>query len=570
MPEPTIGIIGGRGRMGKLFATFFKDRGLKVLISDKATKLSNKELAEKADITIISVPIDVTERVIMEVIPHLTKDSALMDFTSVKAAPVKAMLKAKCEVLGMHPMFGDSNPIPGQTIIITETRKSKTHSKWMENFLKEHGADIRKMTPKEHDKMMSLAQGIIHFADITFAEALRRSKLPVRELLKYTSKASELKVQLAARVIDQDSGLYGNMQIANANNPKVFKIYKKVIDDYLKIIDKKDNNKFKKLFQANKDHFKSYCHEAYNDSSALIDRLQEIHRSRARQEKELKPGKTSIATLGPKNTYSHLAAQKYQEKRKLKNSIYFAKTIDEIFELTENGKVKEGIVPIENKLHGTVRETLDGLFSKKVHIKEEVSIPINHSLITHPHAKSSDVKVIISHSQALNQCKKYLKKNFPKAELKAYSSTAAAVRKLLLSNNKSFAAIAPAIAARNTGLKILAEGIQDEKENSTTFVILNKGEQKLSKKTDPKTTQTKTSVAFYFKADSPGSLFTVFKDFADAKINMTKIESRPTKARFGDYIFFLDFEGGISTPKINKTLQKVAKKVARLKILGSY
>ncbi|MBT4916963.1 prephenate dehydratase [Candidatus Peregrinibacteria bacterium] len=570
MNQPTIGIIGGKGRMGKLFVTFFKDRGLKVLVSDKGTKLSNKELAEKADITIVSLPIDVTEKVIKEIIPHLRKDSALMDFTSVKTFPVKAMLKAKCEVLGMHPMFGDSNPIPGQTIILTETRKSKTLSRWMEDFLIEHGADIKKMTPKEHDKMMSLAQGIIHFADITFAEALRRSKLPIRELLTYTSKASELKVQLAARVIDQDPGLYGNMQINNANNPKVFKIYKKVIDDYLRIINKKDHNKFKKMFEANKNHFKSYCKEAYDDSSALIDRLQEIHRSRARQEKESKPRNTNIATLGPKNTYSHLAAQKYLEKKKLKTPLYFAKTIDEIFELTESGKVKEGIAPIENKLHGTVRETLDGLFLKKVHISESISIPINHALIAHPHAKPSDIKFVISHSQALNQCKKYLKKHFPKAELKAYSSTAAAVRKLLISNSKNFAAIAPAIAAHQTSLKILAEGIQDEKENSTTFLIVNKGEQKLAKKTDPKAAQSQTSIAFYFKADSPGSLFSVFKDFADAKINMTKIESRPTKAHFGDYIFFLNFEGSIYHPKINKTLQKIAKKVARLKVLGSY
>ena len=108
----------------------------------------------------------------------------------------------------------------------------------------------------------------------------------------------------------------------------------------------------------------------------------------------------------------------------------------------------------------------------------------------------------------------------------------------------------------------MAENIEDEEGNSTTFLVIRKGTAKNS--------GLKTSIAFHFSADAPGSLFTVFKDFADARINMTKIESRPTKARFGDYIFYLDFEGGLTEPKVKKILKAVGKKVAKLKILGSY
>jgi prephenate dehydrogenase len=123
---PIIGIIGGQGRMGHLFHEFFVERGIKVLISDLNTKLKNKELVEKSDITIVSVPIDKTKNVIKEILPYLKKSSAITDFTSVKEMPVKEMLNAKdgVEVFSMHPMFGNSNPIPGQTIILCETKKS--------------------------------------------------------------------------------------------------------------------------------------------------------------------------------------------------------------------------------------------------------------------------------------------------------------------------------------------------------------------------------------------------------------------------------------------------------------
>ncbi len=556
MVKPIIGIIGGKGRMGSLFAAFFRERGVPVLISDVGTKLTNKELAEKSDITIVSVPIDYTEKVIREVLPYV-KDS-IMDFTSVKEMPVKAMLKGRKEVLGMHPMFGNSNPIPNQTIILTPTKKSGKWSKWLENFLLENNVKVIKMSPKEHDKIMNIAQGLIHFAEITFADALRRTKLPVRELLKYTGRASELKVQLAARLIDQDPGLYGNIQIQNPQALKSLKAFKDSVDELIKIVAKKDLLKFKKYFEQNKKFYGSYTKEAYVDSSYLIDKLLEKQNS-AKKSPTNKPQKKQIAVLGPMNTHTHLAAQKYSPQ----SSFFFARTIDEVFELVESGKVRQGIVPIENKLNGTIRETLDNLFARKVHIKDEINIPIHHCLIAFADSHAKNIKKIFSHNQALAQCGKYLKKNFPKAELIETASTGAAIENLITTNNLSLAAIAPEVAA-GKNLKILAKNIEDQSENSTTFVIVEKGQPKAE------TNAKKTSIAFHFSADSPGSLFAVLQDFAENKINITKIESRPTKARFGDYIFYLDFEGSLGEAKVKKALKAIGDKVAKLKILGSY
>lgn len=605
--NPVVGIIGGRGRMGRLFADFFKQGLLgvrpKVLIADIGTRLKNKELAERSDIIIISVPIDKTEKVIAEVLPHIRPDSAIMDFTSIKEMPVRAMLKGKCEVLGMHPMFGNTNPIPGQTVIFCPTKKSGHWSKWMENFLLKNGVRIEKMTPSEHDKTMNIAQGLIHFAEITFADAIRRCRLPIRQLLKYTGKASELKIQLAARIIAQDAGLYGSIQIANPYALKSLREFSKSIEELLKIVAKKDLPGFKKYFEKNRKFYGKYLSEAYGDSSYLIDKLLELKSgySKKASSRPRKPAKNDLALLGPANTFSHIAADKYSNAPK-----YFAHDIDEVFDLVEKGTVAAGLVPIENKLHGSVRETLDALFSKNVQITGELTIPIHHCLICHAHAKRSDIKNIISHSQAISQCKKYLQKNFPRTETESVTSTGAAIEKLLSSNDKSLAVIAPETALQNGKLKILAKNIEDEEANATTFVVIRQGlcpsdgrqhlrddenyprgqvsrtfpESSNSHKTSiapvkattyhSSRTPAKTSIAFYFNADAPGSLFTVFQDFAAAKINLTKIESRPTRKQFGDYIFYLDFSGHISEPRIQKVLKTVEHKVAKLKVLGSY
>lgn len=570
---PTIGIIGGKGRMGRLFSEFFQERGLEVLISDVGTKLTNKEVAEKADITIVSVPIDYTEKVIKEILPHVNSGAALMDFTSIKTIAVNAMLKGKCEVLGLHPMFGNSNPIPGQTVIICPTKKSGKWSLWLENFLKNQNVKIEKMSAQEHDKIMNVVQGLIHFAEITFADGLRRTGMTIDELLRFTGKASELKVQLAARIIDQDPGLYGNIQIQNPYALNSLKAFQKSVEELLKIVRKKDLKNFKKYFEKNRKFLGKYTKEAYHDSTYLIDKFQELQKNKKQETKAQKPAQDNLAVLGPKNTFSDMAATEYLEKNGLKLKKYFAKDIEEIFELVEQGKVDHGLVPIENKLNGSVRESLDALFRKKVHITNEMNLAIHHCLMVLAVSKKSEIKTIVSHSQALSQCRKYLRKNFPNANLEESPSTAAALEKLIATNNKTLAVIAPKQAAVDkNNLKILAENIEDENDNSTTFVAINREEMTLdnSGKISEKTSANKTSIAFHFSADAPGSLFSVFKEFADAKINMTKIESRPTKKQFGDYIFYLDFDGSITDPHIQKTLKSVEQKVARLKILGSY
>ncbi|MBD3330710.1 prephenate dehydratase [Candidatus Peregrinibacteria bacterium] len=557
--KPIIGIIGGKGKMGRLMASFFHDKGIKVRISDKNTKLTNKKLAETSDITIISVPLDKTRDVINKVLFHIKPHCAIMDLSSLKEMPIKEMLKGKCEVMGMHPMFGESNPVPGQRIIICETPRSGKWSKWMQKFLKENGVKLSKMSPSEHDKTMSIVQALIHFSDIAFMDCLRELDLPLKKILKYTSLASELKIELAGRLLNQDSNLYGNMQILNRNNPKVLRSYLKSIEKLFNIVQKKDLNAFIKYFDTNFKEFKSFNKEAYKESSILIDKMIENRRA-SHKDSSIKPKKTDLATLGPKNSFSELAAETYAPN----TNKFFTQTIEEVFDLVKKGRVKEGICPIENSLHGTVRETIDSLFKNNVHICKKFSIPIHHCLIALPQTKAKDIKTVISHSQALNQCKKYLRKHFPKSERLQYSSTSAALERLINTNNRNLAVIANEQAASRLGLKCLSKNIEDNNKNSTEFIVIRKG------KSIPQKTDTHASIAFHFDKDSPGTLAGIFKIFADAGVNLTKIESRPTKAIYGDYIFYLDFEGNPQESKIAKTLKMVESRVAKLKLLGSY
>jgi len=595
--NPKIGIIGGKGRMGKLFAAFFREKALEVFVSDLGTELSNIELAKKSDIIIVSLPIDFTEKVISEVLPFIKKDAAITDLTSVKFPAVNAMLKGKCEVFGMHPMFADTHPIPGQTIIMCETEKSGKYYKWMEELLLKNTVKIIKLSAEEHDETMSIAQGVLHFADIAFTDALRKMKMPVKEIFKYCSMASQVKIQLAARLVAQDAGLYANIQIANKKNLEALKKYQKSIEDLVKIVENKDVEGFKKYFNKNKEFLGEYAKEAFVDSTYLIAKFLEKQGKQEQNkiENKILAQKTDIALLGPKYTFTDLGASKFIKTNELKNKKYYTKTISKVIDLVQNGEVEMGLIPIENKIQGTVRETLDGLFYNKVHIIDSVKIPIHHNIIALSGVQKSEIKQIYSHPQALRQCKKYLKKNFPNAELLSITSTAAAAEKVSISSSKSIAAIASELAAEKPNLQIIDTNIEDQKGNETEFIIIKKGDYILKKNSPSITVQASlssslsistslktstttpqidphptTSLAFYFAKDTAGSLFEILKEFAAAKINMTKIESRPTQESFGEYIFFINCEASINDMKMQKLLEKIETKVAYLKVLGGY
>ncbi len=158
MKKPLIGIIGGKGKMGHWFKLFFQEQGLDVIIADQGTTLSNQELAEKADIVIISVPIRLTESVIKEVRNYVRPEALLTDFTSIKSNPVKEMKKARSGVLGMHPLFGPLQTDFKRTNIVFCRVKDNNWVIFLKKLFQKNGAKIIEISPKEHDQQVAFLQ----------------------------------------------------------------------------------------------------------------------------------------------------------------------------------------------------------------------------------------------------------------------------------------------------------------------------------------------------------------------------------------------------------------------------
>jgi prephenate dehydratase len=223
----------------------------------------------------------------------------------------------------------------------------------------------------------------------------------------------------------------------------------------------------------------------------------------------------------------------------------------------------EGIVPIENSLEGSVTETLDVLIhDPRLLIRSELVMAIEHCLLARPGVEASDVRAIYSHPQALAQCRGFLERCFPKAEVVAALSTAAAVEEMVARDGA--AAIGNRRAAQTYSVAILAQGIQDRSDNLTRFVIL-------ALESHPATGRDKTSLAFTFAVeDQPGLLVGALQEFSQRQISLSKVESRPSKERLGTYIFLVDVDGHRGDANQAEALGRVEAKCSFFRVLGSY
>jgi prephenate dehydratase len=263
-----------------------------------------------------------------------------------------------------------------------------------------------------------------------------------------------------------------------------------------------------------------------------------------------------IATLGPEGTFSHEAVLKYDKKA----DILFKNTIWDVFESVKRNEVDKGIAPIENSVSGTVGLTFDALMDFELLISNEIILPIRHNLAGT--GNINDIKKIFSNTQAYAQCEKFIREKLNSVEIIPTASNAKAAEELSKIKDKSYAAIVPELAMKKYKLKCITADIQDSRFNVTRFVVLDS-------KVAKKTTTDRTSIAIYPHMDKPGLLYTLVGEFATRKINLTKIESRPSKGRLGDYIFFIDLQGHKDEKEVKSAFKAIEKNFF-LKILGSY
>ncbi|MFX0163087.1 MAG: prephenate dehydratase [Candidatus Hodarchaeota archaeon] len=282
---------------------------------------------------------------------------------------------------------------------------------------------------------------------------------------------------------------------------------------------------------------------------------------------DLLRGKRSrMAFLGPRGTFSEEAAHKFSLN--IPSEFIPVNTIEGIIRGVEKSRFDYGVIPIENSVEGSVPATLDLLAEagENAKICAEVILPVIHFLVTKEKIEFEEIAEIYSHPHALAQCRSFITKNIPHAKLVDTYSTADAAKKVATSEEINITAICSKSAAQLYNLTILAENIQDLKINATRFAILTNQDEETIK---PDETY-KTSIVLYLLENRPGALHDVLEEFATRQIDLTRIESRPTKKTMGDYLFYFDFIGHRKDPIVKEALEGIKKYVGELKILGSF
>ncbi len=265
-----------------------------------------------------------------------------------------------------------------------------------------------------------------------------------------------------------------------------------------------------------------------------------------------------IAFQGEPGAYSEAALLEYFKSGALPVGL---SRFEDVFEVVEQEKCDLGFIPIENSLAGSIHRNYDLLREHQLHIVGETTLRVRHCLIAAPGAQQSQIRKVISHPQALDQCRVSLNR-WPSIEIEPVYDTAGAVKQLAESRDPSVAAIASHRAAEIYGMQILAEGIEDDAANYTRFLVLSRFP------VDPGT-DAKTSIVLSL-VNEPGSLFKALSVFALRDINLTKLESRPLIGQPGNYLFYIDFAGSTSDEKVKRALNHLQEYASFLRVLGSY
>lgn len=265
-----------------------------------------------------------------------------------------------------------------------------------------------------------------------------------------------------------------------------------------------------------------------------------------------------ISYLGPIGTFSYEAAKNNASQN---DELIESTTITQAINKLISDEVQEAVVPLENSIQGSVFETIDNLLSNELlYIKKDFALSISHNLLINKNTNVNDITEIISHPQALAQCRKYLNQNFPNAILTETISTATAAK--LIVDKVNSACISNLSCKDLYNLELVESNIQENDHNKTRFVVLTK-ENTLNSNKD--------KISIYFSTlNKPGELYKILGLFNIFNVNLSKIESRPAKTILGEYVFWIDFENDATNKSIPILLDEIKKRCSSFRILGCY
>ena len=269
-----------------------------------------------------------------------------------------------------------------------------------------------------------------------------------------------------------------------------------------------------------------------------------------------------VGYLGPPGTFGEQVALLYLKQAGIDASLHPLDSHTRVVRAVDAGETAYGVVAVENALGGPVPEALDAIFAAKdVSLCAELTLPVEHHLIATPGAQIEDIVVVMSHPNALAQCRAFIEANLPNARIEAALSTAGGVEHAVVTPGA--AGIGPRRAAEVYGGAILAESIQDEDQDETRFVVLARNDA-------PRTGDDKTSIAFAVDHDRPGTLIAALSKISDRGLNITHIQLRPSRRGLGLYVFFIDFQGHRTDRTVQEALTALETQTRFLRVLGSY
>ena len=514
--KPTISIIGGAGKMGQLMKKVFTKHGIRVYIIGRTTKQKTRMLKSSHAI-LFSVPLSEFQTALRGLPQKPLHNKLLVDCSSLVLANKKLLEKHSKNVAFLHCLFGpDVGNLHEQRIIVSPNNNMPPIFHRLLNALHKERANIIYATHAQHDKMMALVQALSHHSAIALAKTLHESGATRKELDDFATLTFSLYTALIERIAEQPAEVWAGIQFYNPLFIPLLGQYQKNIKELGRIIQQKNQKAFQNVFEE----IRSFWHQ--KEPKAFFATLRETKHDFSA---------THVAVLGPQGTFSHEALIVWRPECKPA----FFDTISEAFDAIHSGKLRQALLPLENSLEGTVRETIDGLYRHKtLKIIGEVVLPVKQCLAGYDARVSPhNIKYIYSHPQALSQCRKHLAAHYPRTIHMLTPSTAMAFKKIKNEARLDAFAVGPALAAEIYGLSVVARDIQDKPNNKTLFVAIAK------KPPQYPATMPYLFLTIHPRKDRPGLLYDILGVFKKGGINLSKIESRPSQEKLGSYIFYL-------------------------------
>jgi len=274
-----IGIIGGTGNMGSSFKKVLTDHGYSVMVSDENSKKKENEILEKCEWVILTVPIDKTSEVINSIKTKISKEQIFSDFTSVKSILIDDLKDCDFEIVSCHPLFGPLNVFEGQNIITIPFKKSKKY-KNIKKVFKNIGLNVTELKSfEEHDKYMSLIQGMTHFSHVCFTTAMKKLNPDLDKIMEICSPIYLSNISFSSRITGGDENLYTNIIMDNPINQKVIDLYLETGRELFKKIKKYDYKSFKENFIENREYLRNHIKDMIKQSDFLVNKMAEFKSS---------------------------------------------------------------------------------------------------------------------------------------------------------------------------------------------------------------------------------------------------------------------------------------------------